>query len=429
MKAKNKKIFMILIIVVILICSVGIAVIKINNKKSENNKIDISAYAKSIDEMTIPENARVIGIGEATHGNVEFQTLKLAVLQKMVEQGNCRSIAFEMPACDGAKLDACASDKNISAKETINELIYPLYITNEMIDLVTWVQDYNQNVAEKDQIRIYGIDMQSAEDDAVWIASNIEDNILMGLSEQEVSRVQEIAKWDTYEEVYMEESDKALFEKILALVQEGENAQLIFDTKVLLQAFDAPSFEENPNAYGEYRDTCMAQNTQLVEKIEANRGFSQIVISGHNGHLMKGDALSYGENPLGQKLLEYYGNEYFVIGTEFYHADVNIHTANTWGEEYERKNHYFCSEDAVAAQAQYQKDGMFYLNFSEVTDTNSELYQMINHECTMGLVGEGYNEMMMLLKSYLVKVVPTERYDAVIYVYQANPIDPIYNGF
>lgn len=429
MKANNKKIFMILIIVVILICSVGIAVIKINNKKSENNKIDISAYAKSIDEMTIPENARVIGIGEATHGNVEFQTLKLAVLQKMVEQGNCRSIAFEMPACDGAKLDACASDKNISAKETINELIYPLYITNEMIDLVTWVQDYNQNVAEKDQIRIYGIDMQSAEDDAVWIASNIEDNILMGLSEQEVSRVQEIAKWDTYEEVYMEESDKELFEKILALVQEGESAQLIFDTKVLLQAFDAPSFEENPNAYGEYRDTCMAQNTQLVEKIEANRGFSQIVISGHNGHLMKGDALSYGENPLGQKLLEYYGNEYFVIGTEFYHADVNIHTANTWGEEYERKNHYFCSEDPVAAQAQYQKDGMFYLNFSEVTDTNSELYQMINHECTMGLVGEGYNEMMMLLKSYLVKVVPTERYDAVIYVYQANPIDPIYNGF
>lgn len=432
MKTKGKKIGLILLVAIIVLAGSGIAFAKLSDKKDEkenadnNSKIDMSTYAKSIDEIKIPENARIIGIGEATHGNVEFQMLKLTVLQKMVAEGKCRSIAFEMPASDGASLNACAMDKNISVEETVKNLMYPLYSTREMVELVTWIRDYNQNVAANEQIRIYGIDMQGAEDNAVWIATNLEATVLEQLTQQEKSRLQIIAKWDTTsEEAILEEADKGLFEKILSMVQSGEDLQLTFNCQILLQAFDAPSFSEDANAYGEYRDNCMALNTQLVEQIENKRGFAQVVLTGHNGHLMKGNALSYGEKPLGQRLSEYYGEDYFVIGTEFYHADVNIHTAGTFGDDYERKNHYFCSEDPIAEQAQYQEDGMFYLDFSVVTDTNCELYQLIHQECNMGLVGEGYSEWMMASKSYLMKVVPAERYDAVIYVYQATPIDPM----
>lgn len=425
MKAYIAKVLLVLIAAVLLFMGVCIAVVTLPGKMAERKKIELSAYAKTIEEMEIPGDVCVVGIGEATHGNVEFQMLKLTVLQKMVAEGKCRSVAFEMPACDGARLDACVADLGISAEETVKELMYNLYCTREMVALVTWIQEYNQQVGPAEQIRIYGIDMQGAEDDAVWVANSVGEEVFAQLTEQEKSRVHAIAQWNTAEEITWEETDRALFEKLLSVLQDGEDIQLIFNTQVVLERFDKPSFEEDANAYGEYRDQCMAQNTQLVQKSEAERGFPQIVLTGHNGHLMKGDAVSYGEKPLGQRLAECYGKDYFVIGTEFFHADVNIHTAGTYGEDYERKNHYFCSADSIAAQAQYQDAGMFYLDYAKITDTDSELYQRIHQESDMGLVGEGYTDWMMVTMSYRTRVVPAERYDGVIYVYHATPIDPM----
>ena len=56
----------------------------------------IEEAAVSFEEFTIPQDAAVIGIGEATHGNREFQTLKKLVFQKMVSGKNAGAIAFEI---------------------------------------------------------------------------------------------------------------------------------------------------------------------------------------------------------------------------------------------------------------------------------------------------------------------------------------------
>ena len=59
----------------------------------------------SFEELRIPEGTEVIGIGEATHGNCEFQSIKLEMLKKLVESGKCRSIAFEITAGEGAEIN------------------------------------------------------------------------------------------------------------------------------------------------------------------------------------------------------------------------------------------------------------------------------------------------------------------------------------
>ena len=40
---------------------------------------EFAKYAGDISDITIPDSVRVIGLGEATHGNVEFQQLKLII--------------------------------------------------------------------------------------------------------------------------------------------------------------------------------------------------------------------------------------------------------------------------------------------------------------------------------------------------------------
>ena len=60
--------------------------------------IDTEEFAKcagDISYITIPDSVRIIGLGEATHGNVEFQQLKLDVFKLMVEKYSVRAFALE----------------------------------------------------------------------------------------------------------------------------------------------------------------------------------------------------------------------------------------------------------------------------------------------------------------------------------------------
>ena len=42
-------------------------------------------YAQPVEKLTIPEGKKIIALGEATHGNREFQQLKLDVFKKIYE--------------------------------------------------------------------------------------------------------------------------------------------------------------------------------------------------------------------------------------------------------------------------------------------------------------------------------------------------------
>ena len=58
-----------------------------NPEIQAKRKIDgIDEVACGIQELTVRENAKIIGLGEATHGNAEFQELKLKVLKVLVDQ-------------------------------------------------------------------------------------------------------------------------------------------------------------------------------------------------------------------------------------------------------------------------------------------------------------------------------------------------------
>ena len=56
---------------------------------------------------------------------------------------------------------------------------------------------------------------------------------------------------------------------------------------------------------------------------------------------------------------------------------------------YVRKDYNFCSDDILAYQAKYFEGEKYCLNFSEITDTNCEVYKKIHNPGFMGLVGEG----------------------------------------
>ena len=64
------------------------------------------------------------------------------------------------------------------------------------------------------------------------------------------------------------------------------------------------------------------------------------------------------------------------MGTEFYNTCVNVHTAGTYDDEYERANHDYCSDDLLAYQAQYFDGGRYCLDFASVDKTHKKVYNI-----------------------------------------------------
>ena len=57
------------------------------------NPEEFLAYAEPVENITVPESAKIIALGEATHGNAEFQQLKLEVFKQMVKNNGVTTVS------------------------------------------------------------------------------------------------------------------------------------------------------------------------------------------------------------------------------------------------------------------------------------------------------------------------------------------------
>lgn len=56
---------------------------------------EAETYISSIEEMNIPDDVNIIGLGEATHGNIELQILKNDVFEALNKNEQVRVFVIE----------------------------------------------------------------------------------------------------------------------------------------------------------------------------------------------------------------------------------------------------------------------------------------------------------------------------------------------
>lgn len=423
---KYRKILVVLITIVVLYLG-ALFILRSDVVFSAEKKIEgIEKVGINFSDFEIPKDVRVIGIGEATHGNREFQTVKLEVLEKVVNEGNGRSIAFEISAGEGAKINDAIHETDSDINELIGTISYPIYDTEEIVNLLSWMREYNMSVPYEESLMFYGIDMQGAFESVKYMQAKIDSSPEI-FTDEEKNKLSGIdADKDDYDKY------RDLFEEIYnrtSGLEDVESQLIAIQASVVLQSIDAPDFEESQTEYGNYRDKSMAQNLKSYSEIEENRGFSQIVVTAHNGHVMRGSSDMSNSSlslAMGERIDQIFDGSYYCIGTEFYNATVNIHTAGTFDDDYERADHEYCSDDILAYQAQYFEGERYLLDFTKINKEDGRVYKIIHSKNFMGMVGEGYSIINDLGKAERMRVVPTQRFDAVLYYYYVTPIDPIH---
>ena len=362
-------------------------------------------YAQPVSEITVPENARIIALGEATHGNKEFQELKLDVFKVIVENCGVRAFALEADAgaCETANRYIHGGEG--TAETAAAALVFTIYRTDQMAELLSWMRAYNEVAAPGQDLRFYGFDMQSYEYSLGYL---LEEAQRLGI---------DVAEYQSLEDG---ESRLALCGELRgeleALGGSADTGLALHLVDVIEQNDELGKLVDSPEGAGT-RDGFMAQNVLWILEQEERRGNGRIFISAHNGHIEQAGSYGPGANVMGAILAGELGDAYYAFGTDFFEAEVNL------PDNGKRTTHTFYSYDPLAKAAATNGLEICWLDFAQVP-ADSPLRACIDEPVMMGSVGDGFSPLMYVLpQTYRVKREPAGPYDSMIFVAHAHPTE------
>ncbi len=378
---------------------------------------------KPLSANHIPANVSVLAIGEAVHGSREFQALKLSVLREMVEKQGYTAFALEADYSECADINRYLQSGEGKPEELVQKFSFPIYHTKEMAELLGWIQDWNRTAPEEKKVRFYGFDMQNPETGYAFLKQY---SLAHGLAtEAEFDAVLKNILTPPYSLSPESAGQAIVFLDGLrakagdADMRDADARDFQMELTTVRQAMESWTSTEESNTL---RDRDMAENVEAIRKIEAEIGSGKIVISAHDGHIERVNPIY---TSMGVLLAQNFGNDYYAIGTDVWKVRDNIKSMG----EAKRSMQTFVSCDPLAAQARFAEGQQYVLYFSEVSDEKSRVAALVRSPMRMMQLGEGYTFLMRLLpdRSYRLKGAPAAYYDAMLFLYEAHPIE-ILNG-
>ncbi|MGW2227999.1 erythromycin esterase family protein [Streptomyces formicae] len=286
-------------------------------------------------------DARVVGLGEATHSSHEFFTVKHRVLRYLVKEKGFRAFALEAPWSTGLRLDAYLTRGEGDLKRLMDEEFqgaYRFWNTAEYRDLLQWMRAYNVKHPE-DPIRFVG-------DDNGFAGAELYDKVSAYAAEARpelTSRLTELYRGlrpttdaDTYVNQYLAKplaERKQLAERTgravdLLKQRSGKGADAYawalqhataIHQMTTLYAFDWDDPQAIPHAM-RYRDRVMADNVTWWQQQTGDK----IVLGAHNSHVaLKTYAPSSHPQVQGDFLREQLGRGYLSVGLTFDRGSFN----------------------------------------------------------------------------------------------------------
>ena len=373
---------------------------------------EFAKYAASVSELTVPDEVQIVALGEATHGNKEFQQLRLDVLQVLVEKYSVRAFALEGDFGGCEAINRYIHGEDGTAAEVLSATGFAIYRTEEMENLVEWMRNYNASATQGDDLRFYGFDMEQR--------AYTYRYLLEALQKANIDTADFEKMWNSEANTYADGYTVEQRTEIITAVKEQlppDDVQAIHFADILLQNIELGKYIDDSAELNAQRDRMMAENTLWILQQEQARGNSRILISGHNNHIMQCE--NAGTPVLGSLLAENLGDGYFAIGTDFYKSVCNLPKPYTG----KRITHTFYSYDPLAKASKKCGFDVSFLDFSKVSE-DSALMEYLANNISMGSVGEYYSVLMNFVpRSYRVWRAPQDAYDAMIFVTDTAPIE------
>jgi protein-L-isoaspartate(D-aspartate) O-methyltransferase len=294
--------------------------------------LDDPAFGALVDRFA---DARIVLLGEASHGTSEFYRARAALTRRLIEAHGFTIVAVEADWPDAASIDRYVRHKPASADAAPAFQRFPTWMwRNTDVDaFVGWLREYNAPLPEAERVGFYGLDLYSlngsiaavvdyldrADPDAAAIARERYACLTPWRSDPaSYGRMALSEGYARCEEPVVAQL-RALFEQSRALAgKDGDdfldavqNARLVASAEAYYRAMYYGSAES-----WNLRDTHMFDTLELL--LRAKGPHAKAVVWAHNSHI--GDArhtdmgTARGELNLGQLCREHHGEEARLIG-------------------------------------------------------------------------------------------------------------------
>lgn len=271
------------------------------------------------------KDAKIVGMGEATHGTKEFFQMKHRIFRYLAEYHGHKAFGLEADFSEGVYLNRCvAGDQENLEEELRGKMRFWTTRTKSCLLMLEWMKNYNQGRAQEDRVHYFGIDCQ-----IVRYQRPLLEEYLMRTNPQlweEISPLIIHLHNLTYEEWQaMEDSvyqdfkaqleaieERFAAEREMLIAQSSEREYLLHE-RILVTIRQALIImcEAQP---GWFRDKFMAENALwIADYFGAN---TRISIWAHNDHITKTGVMIGGYNT-GAHLEEALGPAYQTIGFTF----------------------------------------------------------------------------------------------------------------
>lgn len=283
----------------------------------------------------ILKDVQIVGLGEATHGTKEFFQMKHRMIEFLVKEMGFTVIALEFNFNGTNNINDYILYGKGDAHYALASQGLPIWMTEEIIDMIEWSRNYNQSVSNDRKVRFMGIDFREN-----WTGDNFErikdyiekvdfkyanrnDSLLNLVKKMNLEMTKGIntdsckneflkllATFSINKGLYIQHSSKEEYEKIfqrLSIIAQylrwnymsGNNPRELYTEKINL------------------RDYYMSSN--FMSFVQDEDPETKFIVWAHNGHISKADPPpeNVDQKMFGNYLKEAYGEKYFAFGFSF----------------------------------------------------------------------------------------------------------------
>jgi erythromycin esterase-like protein len=294
--------------------------------------IDDPSFAGAFDRFA---DAKVVLLGEASHGTSEFYRARAAITRQLIERHGFNIVALEADWPDARVLDARVRHRRrpASAKDAFTRFPTWMWRNREFDAFVEWLADHNRFRAEEERAGIYGLDLYNLSASMRSVIDYL-DTVDADAARVARRRYGCLTPWADEPAAYgrasltgryadCEAAVNAMLRDLLARQLEADTA----DGEALLDAAQSARLVRDAEAYyramyfgaaesWNLRDTHMFETLEAL--LEAKGPAAKAVVWAHNSHIGDAGATEMGvvreELNIGQLCRERFGEAARLIG-------------------------------------------------------------------------------------------------------------------
>lgn len=296
-------------------------------------------------------DAKVVLIGEASHGTSEFYRLREQLTRELIQKKGFNIVSLEADWPDAAHIDRYVRETNISLPEEEPFTRFPTWMwsNGEVLSFVKWLKDHNENKSENEKVGVFGLDFYSMFSSVKAIVDYLED-IDSDLAETARNRYGCLSPYEgnpaSYGAAAMSDQykncEKDVTEMLSKILSERadiaennggryfdaiQNARLVKNAEKYYR-----SMYLGAQSSWNLRDSHMYDT--LKSLMEHKGSDAKVVVWAHNSHIGNAQATEMGargEHNIGQLAKEDLGDKAYNIGFGTDHGTVAA--AHNWGDE------------------------------------------------------------------------------------------------